>query len=679
MATKKPPSEPPRTTAEFGGPDPLFGEPVGEHARRQQEPTDDLADAIDVVRSSGKLVAPSLPADPARIEFQTNGGPSQTRILADAATIGRHTDNDIQLLDPEVSKAHLVVRRARDGYALEDLGSANGTLVNGVRQSRCRLNDGDVIVVGNSTLRFKEARKKPTQPRPVIGVGGGAAAGALPPVPVRPPMKVVPIPAAAAKPQVQPMTLSSFAEMRRSDPVFDLPMRMPPPAERTSVTLIPEHLVSDVGGDSVFTEQPAELKFDDVGALADERALRRDYERLKVAFDLFTGIGLETDLEALGQSILKTIRGVLHCDSAVIMLRDATISEDLVALTSWSEKNQPVQIPRAIVERVLATKGGLLTSDAQVDSQLRRSETIVGARIRSALCVPLVARGEVLGVIHLSSTSLAGAYVEKDLALLRAVAQPAALAVANARLRRKIEEEAATRAELSRFLSPALVEKAVNNELDFTKAGDLVQATVLFSDIRGFTTIADGARPEHVVSMLNEYFDAMVEVVFAHGGTLDKFLGDGMMAVWGTPVQAPDDAVRAVKAANEMRRALRDIVNSARVGRGEVPLKVGYGIATGRVVAGAMGARRRLDFTVIGDTVNLSSRLCGQATAGQILVDESTNAIIRPAGLVTDALEPRQVKGVARPVPVFNVHDDRGTAEDLSLDTDALGLPIISR
>lgn len=645
MATKKPPIDPPRTTAEVVV-DPLFGDPVRVHS------TDDLSDAVDVLRSNGRLVAP--PTEAARIEFQSNGGPTHTRILGDSVSVGRHTDNDIQLLDPEVSKAHLVIRRTPAGFALEDLGSANGTLVNGVTRTRCRLQDGDVIVVGNSTLRFKEPRRRapagpPTRPPPASGT----------PMPaVRPPMR----PGAAgtaAPPTRAPAPLTSFAEMRRSDPVMHLPSRQPPPAERTSVTLIPEGLLSASGGDtSVFTEQPAELAFQDLAAIADERALKRDYERLKVAFDLFTSVGLETDLEVLGQAILKKIRGVLPSDSAVIMLRDASISDDLVALASWSEKSQPVQIPRAIVERVLQTKGGLLTSDAQVDSQLRRSETIVGARIRSALCVPLVARGDVLGVIHLSSTSLAGAYSEKDLELLRAIAQPAALAVANARLRRKIEEEAATRAELSRFLSPALVEKAVNNELDLTKAGDLVQATVLFSDIRGFTTISDGARPDHIVSMLNEYFDAMVEVVFAFGGTLDKFLGDGMMAVWGTPVQAPDDAIRAVKAANAMRRALSDVVNVARTARGEMPLSVGYGIATGRVVAGAMGARRRLDFTVIGDTVNLSSRLCSQAKPGQILVDEITNGIIRGAGLQTTALEPRQVKGVARPVPVFDVHDD---------------------
>jgi adenylate cyclase len=140
-------------------------------------------------------------------------------------------------------------------------------------------------------------------------------------------------------------------------------------------------------------------------------------------------------------------------------------------------------------------------------------------------------------------------------------------------------------------------------------------------------------------------------------------------------VQAADDPVRAVRAALEMRRALQHLVNAGRESRGEAPLAVGYGIATGRVVAGAMGARRRQDFTVIGDTVNLASRLCGQARAGQLLVCETTDRLIRSAGLSTVALEPRQVKGFARPVPVFEVHG--APATDPVLDVHGRSGPVL--
>ena len=594
--------------------------------------TDFAAAALGVRSLTGETAALLTPA---LVDFRTASESPRAKVLKDVTTVGRHTDNVIQLLDPEVSKTHLVIRKNNAGFVLEDLGSANGTLVNGRRESRRQLQDGDLITLGNSTIRFSAA--------------GARKVGA-----VRPQMQ----PAVTGPGNLSPLpSLSSFANIRRSDPMFAIDPSPPSAPEYTSVTLIPNDLL--FVADSVFAEQAAEIDFVQDTDVMDERALRRDYERLRVAFDLFANVGLETDLEALGQTILTKIRGLLPADTAVVMLRDPTISEDLVTLASYSEHNTSVQIPRAIVERVLLTKGGLLTSDAQADQQLRRSETIVGARIRSALCVPLVVRGEVLGVIHLSSTSLAGAYEAKDLALLRAIAQPAALAVANTRLRRKIEEEAAMRAELSRFLSPALVEKALRNELDFGKAGDKVQCTVLFSDIRGFTTISDGAAPEQVVSMLNEYFDAMVEVVFELGGTLDKFIGDGLMAVWGTPVQAEDDAVRSVTAAQRMSIALQEIVNSARTARGEIPLQVGFGIATGNVIAGAMGARRRLDFTVIGDTVNLASRLCGQAKPGQVLIDEATDRIVKKAGLKSIALPAREVKGFSRPVPVFDVTASR--------------------
>jgi adenylate cyclase len=566
----------------------------------------------------------------ARLEYVAPDGTAHTRILLETTTIGRHTDNDVQLLDPEVSKAHLVVRRLQEGFVLEDLGSANGTLINGMRQGRARLADNDVIVVGNSVMRFRIETPKPPPP---------------------------------TDPNARRVT--SIQEAKRSDPSLSFRTLHHTPAsfsgrrtpddesmERTTVTLIPDHSNEN---ENVFA-QAMEPDFRPADSVRDDRQLKRDYERLRVAYNVSNSIGLETDLAQLGARIVEGIRDVLPADTIVVMLRDPALAGgELVTLASYADRGSEVRIPRAIIERVVQTRRGLLTSDAQRDLQLRRSETVVGQQIRSALCVPLLVQNEVLGVIHLSTSSAAGAYEEKDLALLRAIAQPAGLAVANARLLRKVEEDAHQRAELSRFLSPALVEKVVSNELNVHKQGDKVQATVLFSDIRGFTTISDGAAPEAVVGMLNEYFEAMVEIVFEMGGTLDKFIGDGLMAVWGTPIPGPDDPVLAVRAATRMRAMLESVVNTARRGRGEAPLLAGYGIATGKVIAGAMGARRRQDFTVIGDTVNLSSRLCGQAKPTQILVDENTERVCRRAGMSLQSMEPRVVKGVARPVPVWQV------------------------
>lgn len=539
----------------------------------------------------------------ARLEYRTLDGSVRSRRLGQRTAIGRHTDNDIQLLDPEVSKAHLLIERQREGFLLRDLGSANGTLVNGLHVDQTVLTDGDVILVGNTELRFFSKR--------------------------RPNLSTIP------------------------PPIGSLPDRMASrDLERTIVTLVPS-LGAASEGTHVFA-MPMGEDFPPADRIHDEQVLRRDYERLRVAYDLACSVGLETDLEKLGETIVARILDVLPADTAVIMLRDETGA--LTTLSSYAEGGRDeVRIPRAIIDQVLETRDALLTSDAQADAALRSSHTVVGEQIRSALCVPLLVGDEVFGAIHLSSSSAAGAYEERDLSLLRAIAQPAALAVANARLLQRVEEDARARAQLSRFLSPALVERVVKRHVSLETAGDKVLCTVLFSDIRGFTSLSDGENPEKVVSMLNEYFEAMVEVVFEHGGILDKFIGDGLMAIWGTPVQSPDDAAAAVRAAHRMRRVLDERINAARARRGDPPLRAGYGIATGRVIAGAIGGARRQDFTVIGDTVNLASRLCGEARPGQVLVCEATERAARPYGLAFHRLEARLVKGVSRPVPVFEV------------------------
>ena len=185
------------------------------------------------------------------------------------------------------------------------------------------------------------------------------------------------------------------------------------------------------------------------------------------------------------------------------------------------------------------------------------------------------------------------------------------------------------------------------------KGGVLREATVLFSDIRGFTAMSERLDPQSIVSMLNEYFEIMVDIVFENEGTLDKFVGDELMAVWGAPVGQADHASRAVRAALQMTEALVKF-NRFRVANGEHPIHVGIGINCGELIAGYMGSTRTLSYTVIGDTVNTAARLCSHAQAGEIMV---TEPIIGALGdrLLTEERSEAIMKGKARPVPVYRV------------------------
>jgi adenylate cyclase len=185
------------------------------------------------------------------------------------------------------------------------------------------------------------------------------------------------------------------------------------------------------------------------------------------------------------------------------------------------------------------------------------------------------------------------------------------------------------------------------------KGGELRETTVLFADIRGFTSMSESYEPQIVVDALNEYFERMVEIVFRYEGTLDKFIGDEMMVLFGSPVAHEDDPLRAVRSALEMQQAL-DGINARHEAEGLPPFKVGIGINTGEVVAGYIGSSQALEYTVIGDPVNTGSRLCALAKGGQILVSEGTREKLGDH-FELEELAKEKVKGKAQPIRVFEV------------------------
>jgi adenylate cyclase len=269
------------------------------------------------------------------------------------------------------------------------------------------------------------------------------------------------------------------------------------------------------------------------------------------------------------------------------------------------------------------------------------------------MVAPLLHNNEVLGVLWLDSETLAQ-FQPKDLELVTAIANQAAMFIEINILGKKVEHEIVTRERFSRLLSPNIAERVISGQLEVKPGGQRVeQCTVFNSDIRGFTAMSENTRPEELVEMLNEYFEIMVDTIFKYEGTLDKFMGDGIMALWGAPVEHPDDAVRSVHCALEMGEVLGQF-NRRRMEKDQLPLAVGIGIHTGPLVAGYIGSSKALSYTVIGDVANTSARLCSVALAGQIVISEDTQAAL--AGrFELEELQPAKVKGKEKPLRIFNV------------------------
>ncbi len=495
-------------------------------------------------------------------------------------SFGRGLGNTVVLDDVQVSKNHAVLRRDDGHWVVHDLGSSNGTFVNGTRVLKHRLIAGDELELGGCRFTFH-------------------ADGGSPP---------------------------------------------------TMLQIVPE---SREGKTSVLATRSVQA-FEPVKRIDDAKRLRGDYERLRAAFAAVRELIAITDVRALCQRMLEVTFELVRAETGVVLLMDEHEQPQPIATRSLhGEAAQRVMVSRTVIDRVVKGREAILANDALVDERFSAAMSIVRANMRSVMCVPLIDKGRLLGMLHVGNTSQASAFTNDDLDILSGLGSGASVAVGNALLSRRLEDESRARETLGRFLSPVVVERVLSNDVELERGGAEAEVTVLFADIRGFTSLSEQTPAAAVVGLLNEYFDLMVEIVFRHGGALDKFIGDALMAVWGTPVNSVDDAKNAVAAAHEMHETLVAL-NTRRRERGEEPIAIGIGLASGSCVAGAMGARRRLDFTVIGDCVNLASRLAGAAGPGRIITDETT---YKRAGLPSTAtrLEPAKVKGKAQPVQIFSL------------------------
>lgn len=493
---------------------------------------------------------------PLRLEGLTGHGSHQLP-AGRPLLIGRGASADLTIADAAVSRHHAEVEVTAGGLRVRDLGSANGTFINGARISEGHLRPGDTLTIGRPAFRLVD----PESPEE------GDSSGRLR------------TPALASAPLDQPELLQQLLRLARTlSGSFEL-----------------DTLCTDV-------------------------------------------VDLTFEVVAADRVALLMPRGP---DGALIPVRSRSrVGEDAA-----------VRVPRAIAGRAARDRLPVLTDSALDDAALR-SGSVELARVRSAVAVPLLGEDSaVVGVLYADRIARVEPFADADAQAILAFAGLAAVSLAKLELLEALARRRETQRNLERFLAPEVAAAIATSEGPVTAGGERRLVTVLFSDIREFTGRAERLPPEELAALLNEYFTAMAEVVFAHGGTLDKFLGDGLLAVWGAPLALPEANPRALAAARAMRLEVERLNRSWAV-RGTPPLEVGYGMARGEVFAGRIGSDHRLDYTVIGDVVNVAARLCKVARGGEILVTvEVRTALPDPEGFAPHPAA--TVQGRSGPVEVW--------------------------
>jgi adenylate cyclase len=614
-------------------------------------------------------------------------------------SLGRHPNNTIQLLDKIVSKEHCTIEFREGRFVLRDLGSLNGTYVNGERvRGETFLKHGDEIALGSTRARYDDGSGIAIAPPPVSpgavqnpspmmgppGMMGGPPG--MPPqgMPSAPVASYAPNPWAPqpSVPSPLPQQPPSTGNMRAAQPygppmpptaapsppapgvsqqqAFQPPHQAPRPPSLSGTRVDMLDAARPIGT-QVSAQTKGFLAFDAISR--DAQQLRLDYERLRISWELTREIGLERDFDRLIEKILLALLKFTKADRGVILLReeDGTLIPRVAKRRDGSDVPN-IQISSTILNHVIKERAAVLTHDASMDFASSKGKSMILNRISSAMVVPLIheSEKEVLGVVWLDSESLAN-FQPKDLEMITSVAGQATMFIENTMLAKRVEKEMVLRNTFARLVAPNVAEQMVSGKLQVKQGGQLVQELTVFnSDIRGFTAMSEGTAPETLVVMLNEYFELMVETIFKYEGTLDKFMGDGIMGFWGAPVVHRDDAVRCVQCAIDQMDVLGRW-NHQRIMEGKPALAIGIGIHTGPCVVGYVGSSKALSYTAIGDTANTSARLCSTALPGQIVISESTLALVGNR-FELEEIEAKSLKGKERPMRRFNVIRERPTA-----------------
>ncbi len=556
---------------------------------------------------------------PALVYANSKGEHQELILDKPAISVGRQAGNDIVLPDPLVSRKHCTIRKDGAKFVLSDHGSTYGTFVNDERVDGERgLSIGDRLRIGNTAMRFVEPDSgvKMQLVGPFEDTGG--------------------------------MSLSSTLNAARSLAVeLSEFLHAPGKGNAAAAAETAEHLVDRLA--------------DTQAALA---ALEQTQRLTQTLGEVGKALAHIPDLDTVFRLTMDLAIRALRADRGFILVEEGGKLETKVSRNMGDVRG----ISTSIAEKVFQECKPVLTTDAQADPRFNQAHSVMMNAIRAVMCVPLelaVAKDKTkdglgfsaIGAIYVDGGPGNRMFNERGLEFLAGFAHQAAIAIQNARLAEKSANEEKLRHELERYFSEAVINEIVKKGGQLGGESRLV--TLLFTDIRGFTAMLEKLQPREAVEMLNEYFSELVDEILAHGGTLDKFTGDGVMAFWNAPTEQHDHAQRAVRAAMRIQERIPNLL--ARW-RGEArpfvkdvgELATGIGINTGEAVVGNIGSSKRVDYTAIGDAVNLTARVQGHAKGGEVLVTAATRELLGNSATVEE-LPPVTLKGKSKSVPIFRV------------------------
>jgi len=422
------------------------------------------------------------------------------------------------------------------------------------------------------------------------------------------------------------------------------------------------HLKFTLAEEDVNINEIDDQKISMVIPLGDE--LNHDKEIYKKDIDVFTSL-TELGKELISSSCIDTtfekvgnlIFDFINPKNLYIFFYNEE-EEDLHLKYSRNKKNQIVEkinISKTIAMKAIKKKVAILSSNTMDDKRFNGAESIILYGITSAFSIPIWTKDSIYGLIYADTTQFDQQFKKKDLEILSLIANFSGLSIESINRFNDLNKEKKVRSRLERYHSPNVVSKIL--EVGDGSTQELVdykesEATVLFMDIVGFTTKVEHMNPVEVGMLLNNFFTEMTDIVFKYNGTLDKYIGDALMAVFGVPFEDENHAESAVLAALEMKDQL-SVINENIDKKDKIKIRIG--INSGKLISGDFGSPKRLDYTVLGNNVNIASRLESSiAGKNEIIISNSTKKLTKDM-FNLENLGKKKLNGITRMITSYKV------------------------